>query len=445
MKTSRWSRRAFLGTGGAAAALAAVGCARPGATAEGDRAGEPFDPSSLGPRPGADPTSLAADEAYWARVAGQYDVTDEVIQLENGNWGMMPRPVLDAYERHTRDVNRRNSYYARRDHGNDATEVRRRAAAALGVDEDEIALTRGATEALQALIGGYNRLHPGDAVLYADLDYTSMQYAMDWLQERRGVRVVRMTIPEPATRQNVLDAYAAALEADDRIRLVLLTHLSHRTGLVPPVAEVAALARAHGADAVLDAAHSFGQMAFSVRDLGIPFIGFNFHKWIGAPIGVGVMYIARDRLKDMDTYMADRDNPSSDVRSRVHTGTSNYAAYLTVPTALDFHDAVGVAYKEARLKHLRALWAEELRGHPGIEILTPADAAMHAGITSFRLAGRTSAEENVALAKRLLDDHGIFTVHRTGVAKGACVRVTPALFTTEAHVVALREALLKIA
>jgi selenocysteine lyase/cysteine desulfurase len=282
-------------------------------------------------------------------------------------------------------------------------------------------------------------------VLYADLDYTSMQYAMDWLPDRRGVEVVRISLPEPATRQNVIDAYAAALEADPRIRLVLLTHLSHRTGLVVPVAEVARLARVHGADVILDAAHSLGQMAFSVRDLGVPFVGFNFHKWIGAPIGVGVMYIARDRLADVDTYMSDQDSPSNDVRSRIHTGTSNYAAYLAVPTALDFHEAVGVAYKEARLEHLRSLWAEELRGHRRIQILTPDDPTMHAGITSFRLADRTSTEDNVALARRLLDEYGIFTVHRTGLASGACVRVTPALFTDEADVVALRDALLEIA
>lgn len=445
MHTNLWSRRAFLATGGAAAALAATGCDRPDEGPGSERPPAPPDLAALRPPSGVSPEQLATDAGYWGRVAAHYDVTDEVIQLENGNWGMMPRPVLEAYEQYTRDVNRRNSYYARREYGADAAHVRRRAARALGVDEDEIAFTRGATEALQALIGGYNRLRPGDHVLYADLDYTSMQYAMDWLPDRRGVEVVRISLPEPATRQNVIDAYAAALEADPRIRLVLLTHLSHRTGLVVPVAEVARLARAHGADVILDAAHSLGQMAFSVRDLDVPFIGFNFHKWIGAPIGVGVMYIARGRLADVDTYMSDQDSPSDDVRSRIHTGTSNYAAYLAVPTALDFHEAVGVAYKEARLEHLRSLWAEELRGHPGIQILTPDDPTMHAGITSFRLADRTSTEDNVALAQRLLDEYGIFTVHRSGLASGACVRVTPALFTDEADVVALRDALLEIA
>ena len=77
--------------------------------------------------------------------------------------------------------------------------VRRRVATFLGVDTDEIAFTRSATESLQCLIAGYNRLKPGDGVLYADLDYPAMQNAMTWLAERRGVKVIRITIPEPAS------------------------------------------------------------------------------------------------------------------------------------------------------------------------------------------------------------------------------------------------------
>ncbi len=116
-------------------------------------------------------------------------------------------------------------------------------AAATGFDVSEVALTRGATEALQLLISNYNRLKPGDTVLYADLDYDSAQYAVEWLAERRGVKVVKIALPEPASRQSVIDTYAEALKANPATKLVLLTHLSHRTGLVIPVKEIAALAR----------------------------------------------------------------------------------------------------------------------------------------------------------------------------------------------------------
>lgn len=217
----------------------------------------------------------------------------------------------------------------------------------LRVEPDEIAFTRSATESLYALIGGYNRLKPGDAVLYADLDYPAMQQAMAWLHERRGARVVRITLPEPATHDNVMAAYAEALDKNPDIRLVLLTHVSNKTGLVTPVAAITALARARGADAIVDAAHSIGQMDITIPDLGADFAGFNLHKWIGAPLGVAVFYIRKNRIQDVDRMMGDAESPAESINSRIHTGTTNFAAFLTVPAALDFHEAVGTAHKAA--------------------------------------------------------------------------------------------------
>ena len=104
--------------------------------------------------------AVPEDEAYWAKVAAQYDVIEDIIQLENGNWGMMARPVLEQYEAAVRRVNRATSYYARRGLVPDLIAVRARVAAKLGVAPEEIAFTRNATEALKALIGGYNRLRP---------------------------------------------------------------------------------------------------------------------------------------------------------------------------------------------------------------------------------------------------------------------------------------------
>jgi isopenicillin-N epimerase len=235
-------------------------------------------------------------------------------------------------------------------------------------------------------------------------------------------------LPEPATYQGVIDAYAAALKAHPQIRMMLLTHVSHRTGLLLPVKEIAELARQHDVDVILDSAHAWGQVEFRLPALGVDFAGFNAHKWIGNAVGVGVMYIRRDRLPAIDPYMGDAAFPADDIRSRVHLGTSNFAAFLTTADALDFHEAIGTPAKEARLRHLRDLWAEPLREHRDWEILTPPDPRMYAGITSFRRRGRTSLQDNVALARRLLEAAKIFTVHRSGLASGACVRVTPAVF-----------------
>lgn len=384
---------------------------------------------------------VATDSAYWDAVRKLYAVSPSIVNLENGYWGIMAEPVRLDYLAKTDMVNRESSFYARTQFGRDGEAARLAVAAAVGAAPDEVALTRGATEALQLLIGGYNKLQPGDTVLYSDLDYDSMQYAMNWLKERRGVNVVKFSIPEPASRAAVLQTYQKVLADHPKAALLLVTHVSHRTGLVMPVAEIASLARARGVDVVLDAAHSWGQIDFKVQDLGVDFIGFNLHKWIGAPLGVGFMYVAKSRLADIDRAMGDEDWAPTDIRSRVHTGTYNFASVLALPGALALHQQIGPRAKALRLRHLRDYWVSRVRGFKGLEILTPDEPGMAAGITSFRLAGKGTAADNNAIVAQLRDQFGIFTVRRAGVAKGQCIRVSPAIYTSEGDLDRLVQAL----
>ena len=395
-------------------------------------------------RPAGSPEAVARDERYWQRVAAYYQIDTGFTNLEAGYFGMMAAPVLDAYHRHTDMVNRSSSYYARRGYAGDVTEARRRVAEYIGARPTEVALTRGATEALQRLIIQYRGVGEGDAVIYADLDYTAMKWAMNALAGQRGATVVRTEFPEPATRQGVLDMYARVLDATPRARLLLLTHLNNKTGLIIPVKEIVAMARARGADVIVDAAHSFGQCDLRIDDLGADFVGLNLHKWLGAPIGAGAMYIRESRLDAIDVMLAD-DGPADRIDSRIHTGTTNFAAVLTIPAALDFNDAVGAPHKAARLRYLRDRWVDAVRDTPRIDILTPDDPDMVAAITSFRIRGRAGRAENRAIVEELLERYGIFTVQRTGVTGGDCIRVTPSLYNTTDDVDLLATALKEMA
>lgn len=417
------SRRALL-AGASVAAIPTVTLAAPAAVAE--------------------PRRLARDEAHWRTVAALYDAPPaDVIQLEAGHFGAMPTSVRRAYEARIDRINRDTTLYTRGAFGEDMRGVRLRAAALLGVDPGEIAFTRGGSESMATLIGGYNRLRPGDAVLYADLDYDAMQSGMASLGRLRGVTVVKIDLPEPASAQGLIDAYERALTANPTIRLMLLTQLSHRTGLVPPVKEIVALAKSRNVDVLLDVGHALGQVEFSLRELGVEFAGINLHKWIAAPLGVGLVYIARDRVRDVDPCLLE--GPSDRIDARVHTGTINFAAMLTVPDAIDVHESIGLAAKAQRLSYLRDRWAEALRDDARFDILTPADPALHAGITSFRLRGRTSLAENVALRKVLFEHHRIFTIERDGPARGACVRVSPSFVNDAAQMDRLVAALKDVA
>jgi isopenicillin-N epimerase len=395
--------------------------------------------------PQVSPKDLARDETFWSRVAEQYRVSRNVINLEAGYFGLMALPVLEAFHRHIDRANSESSFFARREFPALAQAARQKVAAFVGATPSELMLSRNATEALQALISQYNRVGPGDTVMYADLDYNAMQWAMNELAARRGAKVARLDIPEPATPDGVIDAYRTALAANPSTKLLLLTHCNNKTGLLLPVKAIVALARARGADVVVDAAHSFGQVPLTMADLDAEFVGLNLHKWVGAPIGAGAMYIRADKLASIDRAHADESAPATSIDSRLHTGTVNMATIMTVPHALDFQASIGVENKAARLRYLRDRWVTAVRGVKGVDILTPDEPGMVGALTGFRLHGRGDTVSNRALTQTLLDEFGIFTFSRTGIARGDCVRVTPALYSSAADVDKLAAALTHIA
>ncbi len=390
-------------------------------------AGAPFNRLPPLQPPTGSPQQVARDEAFWKQVAERYRVKDGVMNMEAGFFGMMATPVLEAYHRNIDRANRDSSFFARREFPALQQAVRVRVAEFIGSKPTEIAFSRNATEALQGLIGQYNKLETGDTIMYADLDYNAMQFAMNALAVRTGATLARLDIPEPASHSAILAAYTRALDANPKTRLLLLTHCNNKTGLLLPVKDIVAIARPRGIDVVVDAAHSFGQVPLTMAQLDADFVGLNLHKWIGAPVGAGVMYIREDKLSAIDRAHGDEGALAS-IDSRMHTGTSNFATILTIPDALDFQATIGVENKAARLRYLRDRWVSAVRDVKGVQVLTPDDPQLVGAITGFRLHGRGTREANQAITKALLDEFGIFTFYRTGLAKGDCVRVTPALY-----------------
>jgi len=386
----------------------------------------------------------ARDEAFWRNVADQYDVEPGPTNFEHGYFGRMTREVLRTYEQHLAYVNRSNSVYVRqRFDTQDSEIIREDLARLLGVPSEEIALTRCASESLQALIRNYNDLQPGDEVLISDLDYNSVQSGMRWLAQTRGVTLVEITHGHPASHESLLQAYDDAFAAHPRLKLMALTHVTHRTGLVMPVQDIAAAARSRGIDVILDGAHALGQLDFDLARLPVAFAGFNLQKWMGAPLSLGFIHIKKERLQAIDPDMGDTRYAPDDILGRAPYGTPNIPALMTLSTVFAEHRALGGSVvKGARLAHLRDLWVREAREMDGIDVLTPDDPRLYCGITSFRFNRHA---DQALMARRLLDEHGIFTVTRDGSACGPCIRITPGFTTSADDVAQLTEALRSLA
>lgn len=387
--------------------------------------------------PGTTPHSLAADESFWAKVASFYDKAQGIVNLEHGYWGKMSRPVQSAFVEATQMVNTQLSYYARRDYRGDENLSVHKVAQALGVNDDEIVLTRNATEAIHNLIRQYNDLGANDAVLYTDTDYPSFKDTIKWLATSRKVSSVEVILPPRANQAQILDLYIEAFDKHPNLKLMLLTHVSNQHGLVLPVAKISKIAKQRGIDVICDCAQSWGLLDYKIKDLNVDWVGFNLHKWMGSPVGVGALYMKKGSLVKISPYPGELDPDNAKTSARVHTATSNFASVLAIPAAIDFHNAIGAANKEARLRHLRSLWTKEANKMAHIEILGGLDEESSTGMASFRLMGKTTLEDAKKLQQQLEKQFGVFTVLRVGLASGCCIRITPQVFTSKDEIAQL--------
>jgi selenocysteine lyase/cysteine desulfurase len=373
------------------------------------------------------PAPVAADdETYWAAIRAQYAVAPDFINLENGFFGVQPIPVLQAFARHNELVNREGSYFMRVRYPSRLARVVEALAAFSGAAPDELLITRNLTEGFNILLQGY-AFQAGDAVVLARHDYDSVVATLQMLRARKAIELSEVALPlDPASDAQIVALYEQAITA--RTRVLLVTHLVHRSGQIMPVAAIAAMARRHGVDVMVDAAHSFAQLAYRIPDLGADFACVNLHKWLGAPLGVGLLYIRRGRVADIAPLFGDVGHAPHDIARLGNFGTVPPAPILAIEDALAFHRHIGTANMEARLRYLTQYWLRQVRQLPRVRVMTPADPRRSCAIAAFNIEGIAAAQ----VAERLMSEHRIFTVART-IGDEQAVRVTPHLYTSTAQ------------
>lgn len=376
---------------------------------------------------------LPDDERYWKRIARKYYAVDEdYINLENGYYGIQPKPVLQAFQKNIVIANEQAARFARKDYPGIAAAVKKELAAFLEVSDEEIIITRNATEALNIAIQGYP-FKPGDEVLLNQLDYFSMIETFKMLEIRGQLKVNSFEMPLlPLSNDEIVEQYRKLITA--KTKVILLTHVSNINGLIIPVAEIAAMAKAKGIDTMTDSAHALGQIPFSLPQLATHFVGLNLHKWIGNPVGAGVLYIKKERIKEMKPLFGDVAAAENSINKLAHFGTTPFAVVMTIPDSLAFHRMMDIEKISKRLHYLKAIWVNAVKDHPNVEVVTPLN--LSAAIASFRIKNKTAAE----VADHLFKEHKIFTVARQ-LGKQGCVRVTPGIYNRAADVQKLAEAI----
>ncbi|MDT8342446.1 MAG: aminotransferase class V-fold PLP-dependent enzyme [Longimicrobiales bacterium] len=413
-------RRRFLGALGLPALAAAAGL--------------PFRPALLNARaapllpelarhPGT-PRAVARDEDFWAEVAQAFTVDRSLVNLNNGGVSPAPAYALEAMKRHLDYSNLLPAYTMWEVLEPQKEGVRQRLAREWGVDPEEVALTRNASESLQTCQLGFD-LAPGDEVLTTTQDYGRMINTFRQRERREGIVLRQIRLPVPAEDPaEVVRRFEAAITP--RTRLILVCHMINLTGQILPVRDVVAMARRHGIPVIVDGAHALAHFHFTLAELECDYYSSSLHKWLFAPIGNGLLYVRREKIPGLWPLMAAPPDMDADIRKFEEVGTHPAANALALGEALTFHQALGSRRKEARLVYLRDYWARTLLAEDDrVRLHTSLEPGFACGIATMEVRGVDAG----ALRNHLWSRHRIFTV-AINHEEFRGIRVSPSVYTT---------------
>jgi len=369
------------------------------------------------------PEQAAADEDFWMEIQQAFAGNRAIVNLNNGGVCPSPRMVTEAFCRYTWQQEDVPAYTMWQIMEPQSETIRAGLASLFGCDKEEIAITRNASESLEALLLGID-LHRGDEILTTTQDYPRMITALRQRQRREGVILRQVKYPVPPSDLNeITDAFARGITP--RTRAILVSHMVFLTGQISPVKAICDLGRSKNIEVIVDGAHSFAHLDFKRNDLGCDYFGASLHKWLYAPKGTGLLYVKKEKISSIWSLMGSEESQASDIRKFEEIGTHSAAMKLAIGEALLFHQGIGPKRKEARLRFLRDYWANQLKDIPAIRFHVRREPEHSCGITTVEI---TDVDPG-ALTAHLLAKHKIFTVAIvTDEFRG--IRITPNVYTT---------------
>ena len=320
-----------------------------------------------------------------------------LVYLDSGATSQRPQRVWDAERDFVLGCNapvHRGSYELAEE-ATDAYESAREAIAAfVGADNDEIAFTKNATEALNlvAYVLGDSRageyaVGEGDTIVITELEHHANLVPWQELARRTGAELKWYAMTEDGRID--LDS----LELDDTVKVVAFTHQSNVTGAHADVAEMVRRAKAVGALTVLDACQSVPHMPVDFHALDVDFAAFSGHKMCG-PSGVGALY--SKHLNELPPFLTGgsmievvrmEGSTYAPAPQRFEAGTQMTSQVVGLGEAVRFLTEIGMEDIAAHERELTAYALEQMQRIDGLRIAGPLTADNRGGAIAFTVEG----------------------------------------------------------
>lgn len=384
---------------------------------------------------GLSPLDLSKDEDFWYYIQQSFTASPGIINLNNGGVSPAPKTVQDAMKRYYDLSNEAPSYYMWRILDLGREPLRKNLARLAGCDTEEIAINRNSSEGLETVIFGL-QLKAGDEVVASRQDYPNMINAYKQREMRDGIKMVWINLDLPSEDENYLvNQYVKAFTP--RTKVVHITHIINWNGQILPVRKIAQEAHKRGIEVVVDGAHSFAHFDFKIPDLDADYFAASLHKWLYAPIGSGMLYVKKEKIRSIYPLFATGDNPlKDDIRKFENLGTRPFFIEQAIGKAIEFHDMIGIERKQARLQYLKNYWMEKVKGIPKVKLNTSLHPKWGCAIGNVAIEGKKPSNLETFL-------FGNYKIHTVGIEWENIhgVRITPNVYTTPKNLDVLVEAI----
>lgn len=381
---------------------------------------------------------LVQEETFWFQIKQAYTVSSSVLNLNNGGVSPQPKVVQQAVERYNQLSNEAPSYYMWRTLDQGREPIREKLADLAGCSKEEIAINRNTTEALETIIFGLS-LNPGDEVILTKQDYPNMINAWKQREQRDGIVLKWISFDFPIEDEDeIIKGFTDAFT--EKTKLVHITHMINWNGQVLPVRKIADKAKSAGIEVLVDAAHTFAHLDYTIEELNCDYFGTSLHKWLCAPFGSGMIYVQKEKISGLYPLFAAPDPLTDNIRKFEHLGTRSFAIEQGIGQAIDFHHMIGSERKAARLHYLKNYWAEKVKTIDGVDVKTSLDANYSGAIGLLHMDHKTPQDVAGALFRN-------YKIHTVAIVweNISGVRITPNVYTTTKDLDRLVKAVKEIA
>ena len=384
------------------------------------------------------PEKTASNEDFWHWVQQSFTASPNIINMNNGGVCPQPKVVQDVFEHYNRVSNEGPAYYMWRVVDSGRENVRKGLAELAGCSPEEIAIQRNTTEALETVIFGLD-MEEGDEVVLTKQDYPNMINAWKQREKRDGIVLKWISLEQPIEDEDrIVGLYKEAFTS--KTKIVEIMHMINWTGQILPAKKIAQAAHEKGIEVLVDGAHSFAHINFSIPELECDYFGTSLHKWLYAPFGTGFLYVKKDKIKKIWPRLAPGDPESDDIRKFEALGTRSMPAEMAIGKAIDYYHLIGQERKEARLRYLKDYWMTRVKDHPKIRFYTSFKPQFACGLGNFGIEGMEPGE----IQRQLFNKYKIYTV-AINWENIHGVRVTPNIYTSINKMDYLVKAILDIA